>query len=110
MQELLIASITISVCSVVWIRYLLDPDGLFSFFPSWLECILNALKFPNHHQERIEWVLTECEKCFAGQVAFWTYLIMGLSGYNYLLVQHIVLVAFSIFGAALINAMMDNIE
>lgn len=106
MADLYITAITIAIIGVTWIRYLLDPDGLFNFFPPLLEQSLSWTKL----SDRIIWVLTQCEKCFSGQLALWAYIVMVIQGHAYNLIEHIVLICLSIFFAGFINTVLRSME
>lgn len=47
----------------VWISILIQPDGLFAFFPDMVTSLIKSKK--------LQYPLIHCEKCLAGQVAFW---------------------------------------
>lgn len=110
MIDIVLTALIIAICGVTWIRYLLDPDGLFNFFPDMLEQSLVKAKLSSRLSDRITWVLLECEKCFSGQVALWTYLIMTIQGYPYRLIEHLLLIVFSIFFAGVINTILRFME
>lgn len=110
MAELYITAITISIIGVTWIRYLLNPDGLFNFFPPIVEQSLAFTKLPERIADRITWVLLQCEKCFSGQLALWTYVILVIQGHPYRFIEHLILICLSIFFAGAINAILRKME
>lgn len=110
MAELYITAITIAIIGVTWIRYLLDPDGLFNFFPNLLEQGLAFTKLSARLTDRLMWVFTQCEKCFAGQLALWAYVVMAIQGQSYDVIEHIILICLSIFFAGFINTLLRSME
>lgn len=59
------AAVIIPMCSIVWVCYLTEADGIFSFLSRWL------IKAP-------VWVrnpLIDCVQCNTGQIAFWFFII-----------------------------------
>lgn len=110
MADLYITAITIAIIGVTWIRYLLDPDGLFNFFPNLLEQSLAWTKLSAKISDRVHWVLTQCEKCFSGQLALWTYVVLVLKGHPYRFAEHLILICLSIFFAGAINAILNKLR
>lgn len=101
--QIYLFAISTAICGVTWIRYLLDPDGLLSGFPIWLDAILEALKIKEKPAEKIRWALTQCEKCFSGQLAFWAFPFLPM---DYAWWIHIFFTLNTIFFAGIINAIM----
>lgn len=69
----------------VFINVLIEHDGIFSFYRPFIQKILYGAKFQriNTFTKKLDQVLTICPKCFAGQLAFWVYLLdfKGLFGW-----------------------------
>lgn len=122
--DIYLLSLSIGISGVVWINYLLDPDGLLSFFPVWLDrffyringnsiynCEVSCqLTFRQQMEYKIKWVLTQCEKCFAGQLGFWVYVIMKLQSGGYEIGEHLLITFLSIFFAGTINTILRKLQ
>lgn len=83
--------IYIGIAAWVYTNILIAPDMIFNKLnyvydklPSWLSKPLGV-----------------CEYCFAGQIAFWHYIIVNIDTYN--LFTHILMTSLSIFMVELIN-------
>lgn len=110
MQDIYLIAITIAIIGVTWIKYLLDPDGLFNFLPPLVEQSLAITKLPEKIMDRITWVLLQCEKCFSGQLALWTYAVLVIQGHPYRFIEHLILVFLSIFFAGAINTILRKMD
>lgn len=101
--QIYLFAISTAICGVTWIRYLLDPDGLLSGFPIWLDFIIETFKIKGRLADKIRWVLTQCEKCFSGQLALWAFPFIPM---DYVWWIHILFICLSIFFAGIINAII----
>ena len=92
-----------SIIGFTWINYLVTPGDLLDFLPVWFGKLTKNDKL-NH-------VLFGCEKCFAGQLALWTFwpLAQVYDGIRYEILGHFLIVIFSIFFAGLINRLYMRI-
>ena len=90
-------SLLFAVSAFVWIAILVQPYGIFDFVPKVFQ------KAP----ERVSYVLFQCEKCFAGQLALWTYPLFFWEGYKFN--EHILVILFSIFFAAFIGKIYNRL-
>jgi hypothetical protein len=95
-------AVALAMCGVSWIRYLLDPDGLLSFLPQKIEWLVQWL--PEYIRNKILWALTQCEKCFSGQLALWSFPF--LFDYNPFL--HIAFILITVFFAGVINSFLNR--
>lgn len=89
MLEILIDPLLIAAFAFVWIHCLVGPQDIFSFLQKWFA----MLKPPR----MLIKVLFQCEKCFAGQVAFWLGVADYLAGNETFIIFNVTL---SIFFAA----------
>jgi hypothetical protein len=88
----------IAVFAVVLRGVLMQYGNILFFYTLFLE------KLP----EYIAKPLGQCEKCFAGQLAFWYYIAKYFHKYN--AINHIFFVSFSIFLTWYISLKMRNLE
>jgi len=86
-----------SVAAFVWVAVLVTPGGLLDFIPLWFA----------RAPEKVVHVLFQCEKCFAGQLALWTYPVLMWKSYQ--IFDHILVVLFSIFFAAFIGKIYSRL-
>lgn len=63
MYHIVIDSLFIALASFSWIRILIAPGGIFEIIPGYIERWIPS--------EYIRYPLIYCEKCMAGQIAFW---------------------------------------
>lgn len=124
MADLYLISITIAIVGVTWMKYLLDPDGLLGFLPNWYDGFWRRIRgYPGDSEEtschfstseliqyKIRWVLFECEKCFSGQLALWTYIVLVAQGHPYRIAEHIILICLSVFFAGVINTILRKLQ
>lgn len=105
MLSILILSLILSLFSICCILIL--PNEKISFK------IISFLSSLVKH-EHINYILFQCEKCFAGQLALWSYVIMSLLGYlEYNLILHVAFVFSTIsitFILSLIIQVLENIK
>jgi len=101
LNEILVFAFCYSVAAFVWIAVLIQPDGLFAFFPPLVA------RWP----EKIRHVIVGCEKCFAGQLSFWTYplLVIFYFKVGYFPLAHFLVILFSIFFAAFIGKIYSRL-
>lgn len=90
-------SFVFAVAAFVWIAILVQPYGILDFMP----------KLFQNAPERIHYVLFQCEKCFAGQLALWGYPVFFWHGYEFN--EHLLVILFSIFFAAFIGKLYNRI-
>ncbi|MDZ7876102.1 MAG: hypothetical protein U5L45_00450 [Saprospiraceae bacterium] len=78
------------ICGIlghVFITVLIRPDAIFSGYKPAIQKILfgrNYQRASNKYMQKFDFVLTVCSKCFAGQLAFWTYLAQYLSAWGFI--------------------------
>lgn len=101
LNEILVFAFCYSVAAFVWIAILVQPYGILEFLPKLFQ------KAP----EKVVHVLFQCEKCFAGQLSFWTYplLVIFYFEVGYFPLAHFLVILFSIFFAAFISKIYNRI-
>lgn len=99
MQKILIDASIIALAAVVWIQMMVSPGNLLDFVAKWFSRIYGE-KHP-----KVQFVLFQCEKCFAGQLALWWWII-SISDFGFRiswLYHGFMLVILSIFMARVIG-------
>lgn len=103
MQELILNAVTIAVVATVWIQMIVSPGNVLDDFAAWVN-----KKF-THKWPKLHFVLFQCEKCFAGQLAIW-YVIVHAAKSR--LIPHLfdgfMMVILSIFFARIIGGLIKK--
>jgi hypothetical protein len=98
----------IAVTAVVYSYLLTRPNAIFNGLYNWMyEFFKTDQRQANG--KPFHWafmILIHCEKCIAGQAAFWLFLFCHLSDYNFL--THIFFTAFTIITAGAIAEIYKN--
>lgn len=85
------------VMGFTWINMIVGPGDILDQLPVVFNKVIR--------NEKILHVLFGCEKCFAGQLSLWTYYLVAVpyTDLTYDMVDHLLVVVFSIFSAGFIN-------
>lgn len=89
--------LVVSVTAYVWTCLLTKPGDIFDFVPALAHRYINS--------RLLRKVLFECTRCFAGQLALWSYVAVCWSEYS--IRDHFLVVLFSIFCAHILSR-IDN--
>ena len=95
---MIIAAVITGIVAWVFVNILMDTDMIFNKW--WV--VLNKLP---------QWLskpLGSCEYCFAGQLAFWYYLIHELIDGTYNAIYHIVFVSIAILTVRILNEYLNS--
>lgn len=120
-QDYFILSFLIAVLAYVYTNVLTEPDEILSGWKSWLnnklndeERLSNGLGYHPLYK-----VLVHCEKCFAGQVALWVYLILSFETYKdsvfipkvlfFLVFKHVCFITLTILTTIIIKKIVEKI-
>lgn len=103
-------SFLIAVLSVVYTNLLTDSNMIFNGIYNWLD-----RKFKNDQRGKNHWlfmIIIHCEKCFAGQVAFWIFIYLHFANekHEYDPLIHVFFVAFTILSAYILNNIIKHIK
>lgn len=98
----------IGLLAFVYTYLLTEPNAIFHGLYMWLYKFFKTQEREDEGRpiHPLFMVLIHCEKCFAGQSAFWIYVFSNFYNYNFL--QHIFFTAYAIFIAAIIKALYTN--
>jgi hypothetical protein len=100
----------IAVLAVVYTNLLTDTNMIFNSAYNWLYRFFKTDQ--RAHQGKgyhpLFMILIHCEKCFAGQVAFWLFVYLNHDQYNFLI--HLFFVAFTILSAYILNNIIKHIK
>ena len=68
--------VVFGIMGYVFIEILIAPDGIFSFYRPLIQKMIFGSKYQrlNDITKKVDHVLTQCPKCFSGQLTFWLYL------------------------------------
>jgi hypothetical protein len=69
--------------AVIWVHVLTEDRNLFSWWPG---VAMKISKHPSWHK-----IAFECEKCLAGQIAFWWSIILSWPAFDWYSVKFIIL-------------------
>lgn len=94
-------ALSYAVVGFTWINFMVLPGGIFDGLPPLFQDKCGDSRIPN----KLFHVLFLCEKCFAGQLAFWTYYPLAVPYQNirYDMLDHFLVIILSIFFAGFIN-------
>lgn len=120
-QDYFILSFLIAVLSYVYTNVLTEPTEIFSKWKSFLHNKLNDEEKLNagYGYHPLYKVLVHCEKCFGGQLALWTYMVLSSGSYAnnilipkamfILILKHLCFIALTIFTTIIIKKLADKI-
>ena len=94
-----IFALKIAVVGFVWSGILVQPGELFDWVPRVICRMTN--------NEKIHKVTFACEKCFSGQLAFWSYLMIHFEDYD--LSTHIYFTFLTMFFVALLTKLWKKL-
>lgn len=96
MIELFVYPLLIAITGWVFTMILIQPGEIFGWY-GWL-----ISNIPSAYLRK---PLGECEYCFAGQLAFWFYLVLYV---DYWWLHHVFIVSLTIFVVEIINKYLGN--
>jgi hypothetical protein len=103
-------SLLIAVLAVVYTQLLTDTNmifnGVYNRLYRFFKTDQRAREGKPYHP--LFMILIYCEKCFAGQVAFWLFIYHNFADYNFLI--HLFFVAFTILSAYILNNIIKHIK
>lgn len=113
--EYYIVSFLIAVLAVVYVNILTGPGEVLEWLKRGLHNMLNDEQKLNDGEgyHPLYKMLVGCEKCFAGQVALWTYFIMHVDRYQSisftLIFNHIMFISLTIFMTVIIQSIYKKL-
>lgn len=103
MEELILNAITIAVVATVWIQMIVSTGNILDGFAAWV------YKKITYRWPKVHFVLFQCEKCFAGQLAIW-YVIVHAARSR--LIPHLfdgfMMIVLSIFFARIVGGLINK--
>lgn len=94
--DMLVFSFTVAIVGYTWINLLISPGDILDFVAKFIKSKLDISK---NWQAKLQKVLTECEMCFSGQLAFWLFPFFV----QYTILSHALAVVFAVFFAKILN-------
>jgi hypothetical protein len=107
-------AILIAVLAFVYSNLLMQPDAMLNGFYNRMDVRFKTDERKQNGKGR-HWlfmITVHCEKCIAGQLAFWLFPFFNYIGYIlnpvYTSLVHLLFVAFAIFSAAIIHGIYNK--